>query len=369
VFDSVVRGCLVASLVAWLGCALAQPLVRVLLDERSGAASMRIDGPHQGAIDGRPFATPFALTWSVTAVDGRLFVDAQSVGRQLEIAPEAGIITWEGTRYRGAVRFVARGDTVLVVNVVDLESYLRGVVPAEMQANWPAEALRAQAVAARTYTMVNLDAGAPYDVCATSDCQVYRGVGIEHPRTDQAIVDTAGQVLTFGGTFARTYYHSDSGGVVASSAEVWGMSIPYLSAFRDVVSDGPHARWDARLDPATIAAHLAASGHDVGSVQRVRVLSYSESGRVASFEVVGSAGRVTLQGLAARLQARAWGLKSTRFEMIGDLAVRGWGWGHGVGMSQYGARALAQSGYGYGQILGFYYPDTDLQRLTTLAAR
>ncbi|TVR95447.1 MAG: SpoIID/LytB domain-containing protein [Trueperaceae bacterium] len=365
----VVRGCLVALVLMGLGCALAQPLVRVLLDERPGAASVRIDGPHRGAIDGRPFTTPFALTWSVAAVDGRLYVDAVPVGRQLELAPDAGEVVWDGARYRGSVRFVARGDTVLIVNVVDIESYLRGVVPAEMQANWPLEALRAQAVAARTYTMVNLDAGAPYDVCATSDCQVYRGIGIEHARTDQAVLSTAGQVLTFGGAYARTYYHSDSGGVVASSAEVWGMSIPYLSAFRDVASDGPHARWDVRLEPAMVAVQLTASGHHVGAVQRVRVLSYSESGRVASLEVVGSAGRVTLHGLSARLQARAWGLKSTRFEMVGDLAVRGWGWGHGVGMSQYGARALALAGHSYGQILGFYYPDTQLQRLTTVAVR
>ena len=366
---SVVRGCLVAIVFMCFGCALAQPLVRVLLDERAVAASIRIDGPHRGVSDGRPFATPFALTWSVSAVDGRLFVDAHSVGRQLDLAPDAGEITWDGARYRGSVRFVARGDRVLVVNVVDIETYLRGVVPAEMQASWPLEALRAQAVAARTYTMANLDPGAPFDVCATSDCQVYRGIGIEHPRTDQAVVDTAGQVLTFGGAYARTYYHADSGGVIASSAEVWGMSIPYLSAFRDVTSNGPHARWDVRLEAATVAATMAAAGHHVGAVQRVRVLAYSESGRVSSLEVVGSAGRVTLHGLSARLQARAWGLKSTRFEMNGDLGVRGWGWGHGVGMSQYGARALALSGYGYGQILGFYYPDTHLQRITTVAER
>ena len=366
---TLVRGCLVACAMACVALASAQPLVRVLLDERLGAAHVRFDGPHRGAIDARPFATPFALSWSVSAQDGRLFVDAHAVGRQLDLAADGGEVVWDGRAYRGSLRFLARGDALLVINVVDLEAYLRGVVPAEMQASWPLEALRAQAVAARTYTMVNLDAAAPYDVCATSDCQVYRGIGIEHPRTDQAVADTAGQVLTFGGTFARTYYHSDSGGVIASAAEVWGMSLPYLAAFRDVASDGPHARWDTRLDPGAVAAQLAAAGHHVGAVQRVRVVGYSESGRVSGLEIVGSAGRVTLHGLAARLQARAWGLKSTRFEMVGDLAVRGWGWGHGVGMSQYGARALALSGYGYGQILAFYYPDTQLQRLTTVAAR
>ena len=363
------RAALLALVAAALSQAAAQQLVRVLLDERAGPVTISMEGAHRGAFDGRSFATPFSLAWPVVAVDGRLWVDGREVGRQLDLAADAGTVLWDGRRYRGALRLLARGDTLMVLNVVELESYLRGVVPAEMQATWPLDALRAQAVAARTYTLVNLSPSGPYDVCATSDCQVYRGVSIEHPRSDQAVADTVGQVLTYQGTFARTYYHADSGGVIASSAEVWGMAIPYLSAFRDVRSVGPHSVWDARLDPVVVARHLAAAGHHVGAVQRVRVLGYSESGRVSGLEVIGSTGRVTLDALSARRQARAWGLKSTLFQMTGDLSVRGAGWGHGVGMSQYGARTLALEGYGYGQILGFYYPDTQLQRVTVVAER
>jgi stage II sporulation protein D len=248
-----------------------------------------VDGPHRGSVDGRPFATPFALTWPVAAVGERLVVDGREIGTLLELAPDANEVLFDGARYRGRLRLVARGGRVLVVNVVGLEDYLRGVVPAEMQASWPLEALRAQAVAARTYTLASLSPGAPYDVCSTSDCQVYRGIGVEHPRTDQAVADTAGQVLTYRGVYARTYYHADSGGVVASSAEVWGGSIPYLSAFQDVVSDGPHRRWEVRLDPALVSATLASAGHHVGAVRQVRVLATSESGRVQRLEVVGAA--------------------------------------------------------------------------------
>ncbi len=362
------RGCVAAAVVFLGSLALAQPLVRVLLAER-GAVEVVLDGPHRGAIDGRAFATPFALTWPVTAIGDRLVVDGHEIGRQLELAPDQGEVRWDGVRYRGRLRLVARAGSVIVINVVGLEDYLRGVVPAEMQATWPLEALRAQAVAARTYTLAKLSPNAPYDVCATSDCQMYRGIDVEHPRTDQAVSDTVGEVLTYRGAYARTYYHADSGGVIASSAEVWGGSIPYLSAFQDVASDGPHRHWNVQLEPALVARHLAAAGYTVGNVRQVRVLATSESGRVQRLEVTGSAGRVVLEGLDARTQVRAWGLKSTRFRMAGDLLVRGEGWGHGVGMSQYGARALALAGYSYGQVLGFYYPDTQLQRIALVAER
>ncbi len=354
-----------------LACAAttqAQPLVRVLLADGVDAVDVAFDGPHRGAIDGASFETPFALVWPVRAQDGRLLVDGHDVGSTLDLAGDDGV-TWSGRRYRGTLRLLAEGQGLRVLNVLDLESYLRGVVPAEMQASWPREALRAQAVAARTYTLIHVDPARAYDVCATDECQVYRGRDAERPSTDAALTDTQGQVLTYAGDYARTYYHADSGGVIASAAEVWGGEIAYLQAFQDVESVGPHRVWTARLDPARIGASLGALGLGVGPVVRLGVLSTSASGRVIRAEVVGRDGRAVLDGASLRSALRGWGLKSTRFTMTGDLSVRGEGWGHGVGMSQYGARALADQGYDYTQILGFYYPDTRLQRMTTNAGR
>ena len=346
----------------------AQPLVRVLLADDLVEAEVAFEGPHRGWIDGRSFATPFALAWPIAAADGELTVDGAPVGRVLELTSDDGIV-WDGRRYRGSLRVLADGDRVLVVNVVELEAYLRGVVPSEMVPTWPAAALRAQAVAARTYTLVYLDPNAAYDVCATDECQVYRGRDAEHPGTDAAVAETAGLVLTYGGAFANTYYHSDSGGAVASSAEVWGRDLPYLQAFQDVAADGPHRTWTARLSADLIARTLRALGRDVGAVERLSVLTTSASGRVLRVEFLGSAGRTVLEGVSLRTALRGGGLKSTRCTMTGDLTVRGEGWGHGVGMSQYGARQLALQGYGFEQILGFYYPNTTLQRITTQAAR
>jgi stage II sporulation protein D len=364
---SVVRLAAALALALLASAAWAQPLVRVLLVETSDVVHVAFDGPHRGAIDGRPFATALPLTWPVEVRGDRLVLDGREIGQQLDLAPDGGMLRFDGRRYRGTLRLLASAGRVLAINVLDLESYLRGVVPSEMQASWPLEALKAQAVAARTYTLVNVDHDAAYDICATTDCQVYRGAEAEHPRSDLAIADTTGLVLTYGGLFARTFYHSDSGGVVASAGEVWGMSLPYLQAFQDVAANGPHRRWEHRLDPAVVGASLAAIGQGVGAVRRVRVLAWSESGRVARVEVVGDGGTTVLAGNVARTQARGWGLKSTRFQMVGDLVARGEGWGHGVGMSQYGARELAAAGHGFSQILAFYYPQTALQRVATVA--
>ncbi len=341
--------------------------VRVLLAVEPSVV-VDVDGPHAGVVDGRRrFRAGAGLEWPVTAAGGTLYVDGAAVGETMTLEPESGQFAFDGRRYRGAVRLSAVDGGVEVVNVVGLEDYLRGVVPSEMAASWPLEALKAQAVAARSYTLTSLDPDARYDLCATEDCQVYRGIAAENPRTDAAIAATAGVVVTYGGAPARTYYHADSGGMVASSAEVWGTWSPYLVARADASSSSPHRHWSVRLDGHGVGAALAAAGIDVGDVTSLRVLALSESGRVSELEVAGTAGTRVLRGSQLTSLARSWGLKSMSFRVQGGLTVTGDGWGHGVGMSQYGARALASSGYDFSQILAFYYPNTGLTRF--VAAR
>lgn len=341
---------------------LAAPTpVRVLLAV-TPQVTVEALGAHSGTQGGLRFSTSAGLSWPVSARDGRLLVDGRELDGGLLLEAEGGTLRVLERRYRGAIQLSAVGDQVEVVNVLDIEAYLRGVVPSEMSASWPLEALKAQAVAARSYTLVSLDPAGRYDLCATDECQVYRGVEAEQPRTDEAIAATAGVVVTYQGATARTYYHSDSGGAIASSQEVWGAAIPYLLARQDVQSSTPHRAWTVRLDPQAISASLAAAGVGVGTVDGLRVVKVSESGRVASLEVTGSSGSRVLSGLQLRTLARGWGLKSMRFNVQGGLSAKGDGWGHGVGMSQYGARALAQSGYDYGRILAYYYPSTSLTR-------
>jgi stage II sporulation protein D len=340
--------------------------VRVLLERSGDAVLFEIEEGHRGYAGERLlFDTPLGIGWPIAARDGMLIIGGDPFHGPFTLAPGSSTLTWRGNEYRGALRFLADADELLVVNVVDLEEYLRGVVPAEMAAAWPLEALKAQAVASRTYTLTSLDTSAAYDICATVECQRYLGLAAEHLRSDRAIAETAGLVLTYGGEFARTYYHSDSGGSLASSAEVWGTAVPYLASRNDVAASTPHRSWRLSLDPSRLGSALAGMGHDIGTVRALSVSSYSDSGRAQRAEIVGTRGRVTLAGSTLTSLLRAGGLKSTRFTMVGDLTAQGDGFGHGVGMSQYGARSLANGGYGFERILRFYYPETQLQRLAS----
>ena len=357
---------LLALLLLWaLSYSWAEPQIRVLLDEAATAVTVWVEGGHRGYVDGvARFETTLPLKWPVSVSAGQLWIEGQVIGRTLQLTPlGAAVVALDGQRYRGSLTLIARGDRLQIINTAGLEDYLRGVVPAEMYANWPLEALKAQAVAARSYTLASLSPEREYDICATVECQVYRGMDIEHPRTDEAVAATRGLVLTYGGGFARTYYHSDSGGFLASSAEVWGARRSYLPARPDVAAHSPHRRWQLRLDPTRIALSLQAQGVYVGRVTALRILALSESGRVQRAEIGGERGRVVLSGTMLTALLRSWGLKSTRFVMNGDLLAYGDGWGHGVGMSQHGARSLAAAGHRFDEILAFYFPGTRLQVL------
>jgi stage II sporulation protein D len=346
--------------------ALAEPqrTVRVLLDEVEGTVLIEMAGAHRGYIDGHyRFSTPAGLSWPLTVQDGALYSEGARLGASFTLVPDEGFVSWGGRPYRGALTLVADEPYILVVNTLELEAYLRGVVPAEMPPTWPMEALKAQAVAARSYVVTHLKPDEPFDLCALETCQVYSGVEAEHARSDQAVAATRGLVLGYGNEVVRAYYHSDSGGVLASSAEVWGESLPYLVARADVSASTPHRQWERQLDPQAMAASLRSHGIDVGPVRALRILHYSESGRAVRAEVVGERARAVVEGPALRDLLRGWGLKSTRIVMASDLLVRGDGWGHGVGMSQYGARSMALAGHAFEEILAFYYPYTTLLRL------
>jgi stage II sporulation protein D len=345
--------------------------VRVLLEEVPGNLTINMSGGHTIYVDGvQRSATTLGMTWPVQAISDQLYVDGQPVGRSLTLEPNGGnLVTWGDTNYRGALRLTAKGNNFQIINVVDLESYLRGVVAAEMPGSWSLEALKAQAVAARTYVLYSMKPTNTYDICATTDCQKYSGVAKEHPSSDQAVFETAGQVLTYGGAFAKTYFHSDSGGVLASPQEVWGGVVDYLPAHNDVAYDTPHRNWERTLEPSTISNMLAAYGKDVGTVSSMQIISNTASGRVWEMTFAGSSGSVTIAGTSLTKMLRDMGLKSTRFSMTGSLSVVGSGFGHGVGMSQYGAKFLSGQGYAYSQILLFYYPGTNLQMMPYAVAQ
>lgn len=319
-----------------------------------------------------PAQTQAMNTWTVGAAGtGRgahLTLGGQDAGNSsLYLPPSPGsVVEISGRLYRGGVLLRAEDGGVQAINVVDVEDYLRGVVPAEMPAGWPQSALAAQAVIARTYVAARINPGAPYDTCASESCQVYPGVSAEKAGADAAIAATATQVLAYAGRPASTYFSSDSGGYTASSAEVWGKALPYLSAKADPFSaGGPRSRWRLEIPLARVQEAAAQFGVRVGALKALSVTRVSESGRPQEITLSGASGTARLSGAQAGGFVRALGASSSRATLSGldPLIVEGSGAGHGVGLSQYGALGLARQGYDHLHILGFYYPGTALSRL------
>ncbi len=264
----------------------------------------------------------------------------------------------EGRAYRGGVRLLVEGGRLLLLNLVPLEDYLLGVLPGEMPEGFPLEALKAQAVVARTFAVSRLNPRASYDLCAEERCQVYLGFSAERERYRVAVAATRGQVLSYGGKAISALYHADSGGMTAGSEEVFGKPLPYLRPRPDPYAKGPKSLWRMRVERAQAARVLQALGFGPTGEDPPQVLERSPSGRVWRVRLLG----VELRGLEAGRFLRLLGLPSTLVEFQGFEAL-GRGAGHGVGLSQWGAKGMAEAGYGHREILGHYFPGTFLSDL------
>jgi SpoIID/LytB domain protein len=221
-----------------------------------------------------------------------------------------------GKRYRGTIHVDLSGGRLRAINLVRLEHYLYGVVPAEVPDDWPAEVLKAQAVAARTYALATRKIGGAFDLFPDVRSQVYRGIDEEEESTNEAVDETAGKVLMYRGRLATTYFFSTSGGRTASVADVWPGSnpVPYLVSVADPYdSISPHHMWGPIVLPAaTLQKVLKAPGR----LADVRT-TMNASARVATVIGVGSLGETSIRSGDLR---RGLGLRSTWFR-VGVLTL------------------------------------------------
>ena len=306
-------------------------------------------------------------SYRVRYLRGQLWLEGKPVGDRLSFVPRSGDLEVAGRRYPGFLRVLARDGGALWINVVELETYLEGVLPGEMPASFPLEALKAQAVIARTYALSRLGSDPDYDLCATSRCQVYLGRVEANPRYRAAIRATRGRLLAYRGRPVKAVYHADSGGRTASSREVWGKAYPYLRTQPD-----PYTRarlWRLTPDAEAVRRALSRLGIELGQVAGFEVLGRTESGRIGALRVRGSGGTAVLRTPQVTAFLRALGLPSTLARLEDGWTFVGQGSGHGVGLSQWGAKGLAERGYGWRAILGHYYPGTVLAPYVVEARR
>ena len=355
-------------------------------------------------------------------------------------------VTWfKGYRYPGGFEYPrVTGGNLHVYNVVDLESYVKGVIPYEMNNSWPMAALEAQAVCARTYACRSSKHLSAYgfDVCNTTDCQVYYGYsgnGSNGPnaRTNAAVDHTCGELLYYRGDMVQNaVYHSSNGGATEDVANVWGSVRGYLVGKEDpyeAQTTIPSYNWTVTYTADELTWILSEKGYSIGRVKDVSVSEYTPMGNVKKITFVGTGGTKTVSGETCRTifysSSLGKSVKSMRFGINGSMpggektvyyingekntvntlegvsvlsgsgmlgklegdaftvltssgttkienngtgrpsvnkqdgvfVIEGVGSGHNLGMSQYGARAMAELGYSYQEILQFYYTDITIE--------
>ena len=281
---------------------------------------------------------------------------------QLWIEPTDGGYVWIGDRwYRGRTLLVPTSGGLTAVNYVDLEQYLYSVLGAEMSANWPQEALKAQAVAARSYALYKraTSGNTVYDLGDTTKWQVYKGLETEGKGTLLAVDATAGQVMTYGGQVILAVFHASSGGHTENVEDIWTGNYPYLRGVADYDMGSPGFEWTKNFSRSELSSRISG----VGNVRSMTAERSTPNGRVMTMIVEGDRGTRRISGNDLR---NALGLRSTLFVVnptADGFQITGRGYGHGLGLSQWGARNLAARGVNYQQILTHYYQNATLTQV------
>jgi stage II sporulation protein D len=277
-----------------------------------------------------------------------------------------------GRWYRGEVKLLRRGGGLTVINDLNLEDYVASVIGKEMYPTWPQEALKAQAVAARSYAIYQQQHPKyqHFDVLSTTTSQVYAGLDGEANTTQAATQATAGQVLNYQGKIIESVFHAASGGHTENSEDIWMRAVPYLRGVPDFDQSAPVFQWNLMLTATQLRQRIPG----IGEIVSMTPVKTTPTGRIRTIRIQGSRGSLLMKGSDVR---RALGLRSTHFTakpefgtVAGGKSTRpvafqlvGQGSGHGLGLSQWGAYSLALQGKSYQDILTHYFRGVSLKKL------
>jgi stage II sporulation protein D len=307
------------------------------------------------------------------------------LGKLIIYPASDGSVAINNHRYRGEYELVPISSAAFdVINQVDIESYLKGVILGEMYPSWPYEAYRAQAVAARTYAIYEsrtAPAGQPWNLYADTRSQVYGGIKDESARGNQAVDSTRGVVLAYGPRGEErifcAYFSSCSGGITQDSSAVFGFDLPPLRAHRvgNYCAASPNYLWTKELSKASLTDRFRRWGQiynrperEMASLSRIDVRTTNSLGRPTSFTVTDSRGRhyvLACEDLRHAVNSGGTVLRSSYVSISnGSWAITftGHGSGHGVGLDQWAAEELARQGYKHESILLWSYPGAVLIR-------
>lgn len=370
-----------------------QTWIRVLLFEKLSECTIASTGGFTVVEPDRGTRGEFRIgePVSVSINNGQLSFGQHCIGASVEIQThDPFVFTLNGVAYRGylKMRVVDEGTGIEIVNALPMEAYLLGVVGVEMYSYWEPEALKAQSVVSRTYSLFvknRFGLKRTWDVTATEANQVYRGIKAETPTIRQAVTDTAGEVLIGAYPDGRqllfpTYFSSSCGGHTEDAVLVFGDTTNIISAVECPYCEKTARKKDfywapLRMEIAEISAKLMtryASLKQLEQITDFEIIETGHLGRVTRIRLTGKNGKTdTLRGEDFRLSVDPTGrqLKSTFFNVrrtgSSIFFENGRGFGHGVGLCQHGAQELARQGNDYRRILDFYFPDSKLVSIET----
>ena len=287
--------------------------------------------------------------------------------QKFQVSSSDGRGIWVGQkRFAGKLNLFVLDSEILVVNVLGIEKYLNSVVGSEMPTKWPIEALKAQAIASRTYALKQKGNNL-FDIDSTQKNQVYNGLESRTYKTIRAVKSTRSLVLTYKNKLINALFHSSSGGMTENSQDVWKNKYPYLSSVKDFDKNNPKFRWQKKIS----SNELINLFPKIGGLKNIEILDITSTGRVKNLKLIGADGSDQISGVDFR---KRLGLKSNfiRFKFFEEelnnntpqkkgLIVFGQGSGHGVGMSQWGAKYLASRGQKAERILKHFYKGVQIK--------
>ncbi|MCQ9208782.1 MAG: SpoIID/LytB domain-containing protein [Omnitrophica bacterium] len=275
-----------------------------------------------------------------------------------------------GRRFRGAIDIIRQPNKkLLAINHLDVDEYVSGVLYHEVAPWWPMEALKAQAIVARSFALyqAKVNAHKDYDLVSTVYSQVYGGRTSERGRTSRAVRLTKNQILTYKNKLFPTFYHATCAGYTENAANLWKINIRPLRGREDrFCRRSPHFTWKKKVSLKTIEEALEKADFKVGLIKAIEIVDRNISGRISELEITSTRGKIKVGSNRFRLAVGPNLIRSTNFTVQikkRKAYFEGFGWGHGVGMCQWGAFFMSRKGYNAEQILGYYYPESKIKKI------
>lgn len=350
----------------------ADKTVRILLAENKKSADIK----HSGRVYvytpdlSKKYKVSAPGTLAVKALGGgKIQLGTLQAAQPIILEPAQNtLLTWDTNVYSGKIFIVPAGNSFHLVEHAPLETYLYGVLPYEMHPSWPAEALKAQAVAARTYTLKSLEnvKNKNFDLYSDVRSQMYKGGGKQYDSVKKAVDGTRGQVLTHDGKLFFTYYHANCGGGT-DDVRSWNPGAasikPLSGASCKYDSHSQSHSWQMNISHAKVLAYAKTVGL-TGTLKSIKIARKTDTGRATNLTIRTSKGSKTVPCGKFRL---ATGIRSCKISKVSvrkkDVHFEGKGYGHGIGMCQDGANGMAKSGKDYRKILKNYYPGAQLAEI------